>query len=60
MRPPTSAVKLAAASTSRAGTRWVAALTVVRIAAGREKPAASAASVAMRRAAISAPGEMRS
>ena len=48
-RLPTSAVKEAAARVSRAGTRWVAALTVVRIAAGREKPAARAASVAMRR-----------
>ncbi len=55
-----SAVKEAAARVSRGGTRWVAALTVVRIAAGREKPAARAARVAMRAAAISGLGEMRS
>ena len=40
--------------------RWVAALIVVSTAAGRSKPRASAASVAIRAAAISGFGEMRS
>ncbi len=60
MRRPTAAVKLAAASTARAGIRCVAALIVVSTTAGRPNPAASAASVAIRVAAISGFGEMRS
>jgi hypothetical protein len=60
IRPPTVAVKLDSRSTARGGTRCVAALTVVRITAGRSNPAASAASVAMRCAEISELGEIRS
>ena len=57
---PASATKLASASVARGGTRWVAALSVARITAGRSKPCASAARVAMRAAAISGFGETRS
>ncbi len=57
---PASAMKLASASVARGGTRWVTALRVASTTAGRSKPCASAASVAMRAAAISGLGETRS
>ncbi len=57
----TRAVKLASRRTSRAGTRWVAALSVVsRMIRLVGRPWASAASVAIRVADTSALGDTRS
>ena len=57
---PTSAVKEAARTTDFAGTRWAAAFSVVSTTARPGSPSASAASVAMRAAEMSALGLMRS
>ena len=60
MRLPTRAENAASRSTSRAGIRWVAALTVVSRMNRSGMPWASAASVAIRVAEISGFGDTRS
>jgi transcription-repair coupling factor (superfamily II helicase) len=59
-RMATRAVKAASASTSRAGTRWAAAFSVVSRTKRSGMSWTSAASVAMRVAEMSALGETRS
>ena len=60
IRSPTAAAKAADCKTARAGTNWLAALSVVNTMKGPDSPPAKAASVAMRLAEISALGDMRS
>ena len=60
MRWPTRAAKPAPFSVARAGTGWVIALSVVSRTSGPLRPCASAVSVAIRSAEISAAGPTRS